>query len=479
MKKSILILSLLCSSPAFAMTFNEFIGYLNSLPDSLRPAAVDSFIQATDSFPFVEGDTLAHFIYNNSASSVSVPGDFNNWNSNADAMSHVWATNLWYRTKTFEADARLDYKFVINGSNWILDPLNPHTCIGGFGPNSELAMPQYVQPPEIQYYPDIPHGILDDTVFYSQYMGNSRTIKVYLPPGYETSGENYPVILFHDGLEYISLAYGNRVLDYCIYHQLCAPAIGVFVPPVNRTPEYAGNLQDEFAQFITQEVIPWVDGRYRTMPDAAHRATIGASYGGNIALYLSMMFPNVFSMAAPVSPWVQPSLIDSLSYGQMHDWNFYFDAGTYEDFIIDPLEADVIPLLEARNFNYQYSVYHEGHSWGNWRAHIDNALIRFFPGTGGEVRSRYLSPKSPVLLQCYPNPFNGTVQVKFTLSGPGLVTIAVYNIIGEKVAEIYSGDVPAGENVGSWDAKGMSSGIYYLQMRTEYGTEARKVLLLK
>src|SRR3970282_1406521 len=154
MKKLFLLLFLFSFSIFAQNQFTEFINYVNSLSDSAsKAAAVDSFMIYARSagIPFIEENT-ANFIYLGNFSSVSVAGDFNGWNQNADALSKLVGTRLWYKTKTFELNARLDYKFVRNGNDWILDPENPNTCTGGFGPNSELSMPEYVQPWEIEYF---------------------------------------------------------------------------------------------------------------------------------------------------------------------------------------------------------------------------------------------------------------------------------------------------------------------------------------
>jgi enterochelin esterase family protein len=139
-------------------SFQEFIETVCSAPHEERQALVDSFMRdaSGESFPLRE-DTLAHFVYRGDVSSgVSVPGDFNGWNPGADPMNGIEGTDFFYLTKRFEIDARLDYKFVLNGSQWIIDPLNPRTVTGGFGPNSELAMPGYRQPEEIIYYVGFP-----------------------------------------------------------------------------------------------------------------------------------------------------------------------------------------------------------------------------------------------------------------------------------------------------------------------------------
>ena len=62
-------------------------------------------------------------------------------------------------------------------------------------------------------------------------------------PAIQAATDRYPLILFHDGLEYITLARADRVLDYLIAHGRIHPVIAVFVPPVSRTSEYAGDLR--------------------------------------------------------------------------------------------------------------------------------------------------------------------------------------------------------------------------------------------
>ena len=478
MKKFFLFIFII-STAVQAQTFQNFIDELNSLPDSLRPALVDSFMNAADSFPYLEQDTLAHFIYANSASSVKVPGDFNGWSVNTDPMTNISGTNFWYRSKTFESDARLDYKYVVNGSTWILDPLNPHTCMGGFGPNSELSMPQYVQPPEIEYYPEIPHGTIESTNFNSQFLGNSRTVKIYLPPGYESGPEEYPYIVFHDGLEYVNLAHAGNILDYCIHHEWIDPVIAVFVPPVNRTEEYAGSLQDEFTSFIIEEVVPYVDNEYRTLTDAENRAMIGPSYGGNITLHIGMTNPDVFGLLAPQSSYVQQSIIDSLESGELLDLDFYIDAGTYEQMLLVPLQQTVIPLLEQRGYPFQFNVYHEGHSWGNWRAHIDEALIRFFPGPGLSAED---SPEIPVkfeLIKAYPNPFNNRTKILYAVPQAGEMSLTLYNTMGQQIVCLKQGNTMAGIYEEFFNSQNLSSGLYFVKLSGEDYSDTIKLVLMK
>ena len=186
MKYIYLILILIAPLLSGQSQFQEFINYVNSLPDpQAKSAVVDSFMiyARAAGIPFIE-DSTANFIYRGSAASSNIAGDFNDWNPSAWPMTNLSQTNFWYRSVIFELDARLDYKFVLNGGTWILDPENPKTCEGGYGPNSELAMPLYIQPWEIIYRPAVQQGIILNRTIYSPTVGsnyqlNIRQVKKY------------------------------------------------------------------------------------------------------------------------------------------------------------------------------------------------------------------------------------------------------------------------------------------------------------
>jgi hypothetical protein len=116
--------------------FRAFVNRVNSVPVPEKQAIIDSFMIAAPSFPFIEENTIVYYIYQGEVGSVTVPGDANNWDISAFPMTQLDGTIFWYREAVFESDARLDYKFGLNGINWILDPLNPNQVSGEFGPNS-------------------------------------------------------------------------------------------------------------------------------------------------------------------------------------------------------------------------------------------------------------------------------------------------------------------------------------------------------
>lgn len=359
--------------------FITFLNELSACADHERAALVDRFMRSLSCVPWIEKDTLVHFLFRGDAESVTIPCDANEWNPSDFRMKRVEGTNLWYYTQRFEPDARLDYKLVINGSHWILDPLNPHQIEGGFGPNSELRMPKYAPPPEIEYHPAIPHGAVSESTIWSQNLENSRTIHIYTPPNYHQSTENYPVVLFHDGQDYLSLGRSTNILDYLIARRRMAPVIALFVPPVDRNAEYAGAQMNAFYAFIVDELLPFVDRSYRIKRTPADRATIGASNSGNMSLWLGLHYPETFGNIAAQSSNIVSLVSSGYENSPRLAIKFYLDIGTYDIAQLLPLVKNFADLIGSKGYSYVYRRYHEGHSWGNWRAHVGRALEFFFP----------------------------------------------------------------------------------------------------
>jgi enterochelin esterase family protein len=428
---------------------------------------IDSFmvVARAQGIPYIE-DTIANFIYRGSGSNVYLSGDFNGWSSSADKLNRVYGTNFFFISRIFERDARLDYKFIVDG-NWILDPNNPKTCPGGFGPNSELAMPDYIQPVEIKFYPDIPHGTLRDTTFYSSILNNSRTIRVYLPPNYESTTDSFPMILMHDGLEYISLASMHNVLDYLIAHNKIDPVIGVFVPPVNRTPEYAGNQINSFKNFIVQELLPYIRSRYKIKSGPENCAVAGASNGGNISLYLALNHPEIFGNVAAQSSNVISSISDGFQNNPKLNLKVYLDIGKYDIALLIPLVRNLKSILQSKGYELIYREYNEGHSWGNWRAHIDDYLTFFFPKKSSDVKEEKgdLIPQKIKLHQNFPNPFNNSSKILFEITETGLVNLKIYDSLGQEISTLVNETKLPGKYEVTWNANNLSAGIYFYQLR--------------
>ena len=474
MKKLIPFFLALMASNIFSQSnFQSFLNRVNSISDSLTKAAViDSFISfaRTQGIPFIEGNT-ANFIYRGSVSSAAVPGDFNGWNPSAASMSRLPLTNFFYYSKVFEMNARLDYKFVINGSTWILDPENPNRVSGGFGPNSELAMPEYIQPWEIKYNPAINHGTVIYRTIYSTQTSSNYQLQIYLPFGYDTS-KTYPTVYFQDGGEYVSLGSAINVIDNLIDSSKIQDVIAVFVTPNNRNDEYAGSKRNQYRLFFVNELVPYIDSNFSTTKNPSKRLVLGDSFGGNISALISYYHPEVFGNCGLHSGAFWPNSYEAYNLivnGPVKNIKFCSVWGTYESLFTNM--RDFRDSLQSKGYQHKWIELPEGHSWGLWRANIDFMLTYFFPKeiTSNNEESYILDEF--YLYQNYPNPFNPTTKIRYTIprsteyySVLQNVTLKIYDILGSEMATLVNEEKPAGYYEVEFNASKFASGVYVYRL---------------
>jgi hypothetical protein len=89
------------------------------------------------------------------------------------------------------------------------------------------------------------------------------------------------------------------------------------------------------------------------------------------------------------------------------------------------------------------------------------------------------APISYALSQNYPNPFNPTTKIKYSVPFDGFVNIAVFNILGKKVANIVSSVQKAGNYELTFDATNLASGMYIYKMKAGDFVSIKKMMILK
>jgi enterochelin esterase family protein len=137
-----------------------------------------------------------------------------------------------------------------------------------------------------------------------------REVGVYLPPGYERDQRRYPVIFLlagftGTGLQMVSRGGWtqpiDRRMDALLQRDEAAPAILVMPDCFTR---YGGSQYVDspalgrYASYITDELVPLVDARFRTVAERTGRGLIGKSSGGYGALHLGMSRPDLFAALA-------------------------------------------------------------------------------------------------------------------------------------------------------------------------------------
>lgn len=346
---------------------------------------IDS-LKKHNQLPFVIDDSVA-FIYYGQANLVQWAGDFNDWEPGGASFTGTNMSNeLWLCLKSFPSDARLDYKVVVNSSNWILDPLNKYIQYSGFGPNSELRMPEWEFPKETLAVEGVTKGSISSNILIEsslENLGYDVQYKVYTPFNYDQL-DNLPVIYITDGHEYADNKLGAviTVIDNLIYEQKIEPVIAVFIDPREpgnlsnnrRLVEYRTN--QKFADFVTKELVPAIDANYKTDTSAQRRAILGTSYGGWNSAYFGLTESSTFKLIGMHSPAYDQATIQAYNTSEKLPLKIYMSTGTIND--TQDRARQLKAILESKDYPLLYKEVNQGHSWGNWRGLIDEPLIYFF-----------------------------------------------------------------------------------------------------
>ena len=386
------------------LRFRDFQNKLAAIEDATeRQNAADQFIQTVKSggYPIFENDTTAVLLYQGDKDSVYILGDMGYW-SDYIPMKRIAGTNLFYMRGVYEAQARLQYWIMFSkGGVWITDPLNPYKVLNGFGELSELAMPGYRRHPYFNDYISGKKGdcnLVEQVEISAGVLPYPHQLHVFLPPEYVQGQHSYPVVYFQDGIDYIEFAITPYVIRRLILDKKIEPVIAVFVTPPNRLKEGMPNrmteygLNDDYVSFFADQLVPFIDNKYRTKRDPQKRLVVGDSFGGLISVYIPFKRPDVFGMGYSQSGYVsfqKDKLINAYAAQNRKPIRLYVDVGTYERNVgaafLPRNETDFFmanrrfkKVLEKKGYDFKYFEYFEGHTWGNWRRHLIDGLIHFF-----------------------------------------------------------------------------------------------------
>lgn len=218
---------------------------------------------------------------------------------------------------------------------------------------------------------------------HSRFLHNERALDIYLPPSYRRdNARRYPVLYMHDGnnLFYPEIAFAgvpwhvNTTLDKLIRHGLMDEIIVVGIHnTMGRNSEYTwtpmkhawgseGGHGAWYARFLTEEVKPLIDHRYRTLPGREHTGVMGSSLGGLITLYLGIYYPHVFSTLGVVSPslwWGHGTSFHDARRMRL-DMQIWLDMGTREGYSGTVARNMNVQLVRRMKHQLEQQGYIEG-----------------------------------------------------------------------------------------------------------------------
>lgn len=245
----------------------------------------------------------------------------------------------------------------------------------------------------------------------SQFLDATRSVIVYLPPGYsENPRRRYPVLYAHDGNNLFdpATAFMGREwrLDDAIEHQIRKNnihkliVVGIY-NTADRMEEYTchphlyqehyyGGLGQNYARFLVEELKPMIDGLYRTLPTFEHTGMMGSSLGAIISFYTALLYPHLFSKLALMSPtvyWSNHQILKDVPHFPRH-CKVWVDIGTEEG--VDPHTEETVESTQAfvhalerigyyREHNLKYYVdYWAGHDEYAWANRVAKPLKFLF-----------------------------------------------------------------------------------------------------
>ncbi|MEW6321591.1 MAG: alpha/beta hydrolase-fold protein [Acidobacteriota bacterium] len=360
-------------------TFGELQRALQGRDSETQAALIEQLVKARGGTPLVEGRARLVFLARAvDGKAPRIVGDFNAWASTpsghdpaAGVMTRLGDTDWHYLEASAFSNARLEYVLLFD-IDARPDPLNPRTVEAYAGPRSEVRMPFWEPQWELEDA-DVPAGEVVGEAFVSRALGGTRRVWYYLPPGYDEGSGVLPSVFVLDGGNYVERMAVPRILDRLIARQAVPPLVAVFLEPVDRQEEYSRNPR--WRQFVTGELVPSVDARFRTFPGPERRVILGSSLAAYGAIDLAIEHPGVFGLVAALAPPAQTAtVISNQEHGRRHarSITFFVLGGTY-DTSIDGARR-LRTALDDVNASVVYREVPEGHSTETFRGRLDEAL---------------------------------------------------------------------------------------------------------
>ena len=373
-------------APDELTAFDRFAASYRAASAEGRAESARSFVEqqrGNGGFPIVsrDGSALFFFLGAGDEREVRLLGDFKTrgyhsiqWDTAGVPLTRVAAEgSAFFLRLRFEADARLDYQFLVDGIART-DALNPRTIESGAAPSlsaSELVMPEHQLPSEVLPRADVPKGTL---VVLDEVWAVPK-VTLYLPAGYDPA-RRYPSIYTADGNAWTSYIGLPTLLDNLIASGQVAPALAVMIDAAeDRSAWYAYN--PEYLAYL-QRVIAHVDSHYSTRAEPAARLHLGTSAGGRAALFAALERPGLFGGVALLSPSLGAALYYYEPFLQGRrapppELRVWLSAGAYEGALCEDTRA-LQRYFEHVGLETRSSYSHEGHSFGTWRRAAVGAL---------------------------------------------------------------------------------------------------------
>ena len=311
-------------------------------------------------------------------------------------LKRIGESDLWAGTTVLPEGSRVEYQIEIRkGDHYerFNDPLNSRLAHSPMGSSSVCAAIGYRVPEWVHHDPEARQGTLVAEQVRSRALRRDQPVQIYLPARFNPV-QRYPLLVVHDGTDYLEFAAMKTVLDNLIHRLDVDPLIAVFVPPRDRLKEYPHYAPH--ARFIARELVPLLNSRLPLIDAPEARCLMGSSFGGVASLSTAVRYPGYFG-----SLLLQSASLVFTDIGFEHGGGPAFDpvvkfvnryrqrptavvdrifmtCGVYEP-LITP-NRSMVPVFRHTGMRVRYSESRDGHNWENWRDRLGEGLSWLFPG---------------------------------------------------------------------------------------------------
>jgi enterochelin esterase family protein len=294
------------------------------------------------------------------------------------------------------------YNFNIDGVS-VIDPRNPATSES----NENTWSLVYVPGARFMDTQDVPHGAVSEVTYWSSTLKRFRRMHVYTPPGYESGKSKFPVFyLLHGAFDcdgsWSKVGRAGFILDNLIAEKKATPMV-VAMPAGHTGPfRFGQSSRDEFEHDFVNDIMPFVEKRYRALTDRKSRALAGLSMGGAQTLsigmanldkfaYLGVYSSGVFALGggantnAPAGPsWEEKNKAALDDAKLKKGLKIVWFATSKDDFLVKTSQATV-EMLKKHGFPVTYKETEGAHTWIVWREYLNEFATQLFRSGGAQV----------------------------------------------------------------------------------------------
>ncbi len=253
--------------------------------------------------------------------------------------------------------------------------------------------------------------VFDNLSLPSKILKGDRKFALYLPPDYETSNRTYPVLyLLHGSGDnqtgWVTFGEVLRITDKAIADGTATPMIIVMPDGDTGRRGYFNDVKGDwnYEDFFFQELMPYIEKKYRVKVEKRSRAIAGLSMGGGGTLMYALHHPELFSSACPLSAAVGPLTVEetirgvkrqlpnapdsvATNYFNRHSAlalvnnmpdkdkkavRWFIDCGD-DDFLYEGNSLLHI-AMRKKGIEHEYRNRDGGHTWTYWRASLPTVL---------------------------------------------------------------------------------------------------------